>query len=58
MQALKDFLADYWLWLLIPALLLAGGLVLLLVLAKDDDWSPTDYDTVGLGAALVRGLLS
>jgi hypothetical protein len=58
MQALKNFLADYWLWILIPALLLGAGLAALLFFGKDNDWSPNDYDTVGRLACQVRGLLS
>ncbi len=47
MQAIKEFLADYWLWILIPALVLLGVLAAILTLSKDDQWSPTDYDTLG-----------
>ncbi len=47
MQALKAFLADYWLWILLPALLIGAALAALMMLAKDDDWTPNDYDTVG-----------
>ena len=57
MQTLKEFLADYWLWILIPALLIGALLIALLVFGKDDDWSPTDYDTVGaLETGLAAGL--
>lgn len=58
MQALKDFLADYWLWILIPALILGCGLAAILLLSRDDQWSPTDYDTVGSIITSLRDLSS
>ena len=43
MNAVKQFLAEYWLWILVPALLVGLGLVLLLAMGSEEGSSPYIY---------------
>lgn len=43
MKALKDFLAEFWLWILIPALLVGAGLAWLLMSGGSDSSNPFSY---------------
>ena len=44
MNAIKDFLAEFWLWILIPAVLIGAGVVFLLYLSGGDSSSPFVYN--------------
>ena len=47
---MKDFLAEYWLWMAVPFLLVVGGLVFLYFWADaGDSTSPFVYDIGGGG---------
>ena len=41
---MKDFLAEYWLWILIPSLVVAIGIFLLVMATNDDSASPFVYN--------------
>ena len=44
MDALKQFFAEFWLWILIPALLVGAGIVALLLMSGSDSSSPFVYN--------------
>ena len=41
---MKAFLKEYWLWILIPFVLVIGGLVAVYLLAGDEGASPFQYN--------------
>ena len=41
---MKAFLSEYWLWILVPFVLVIGGLLLLYVLSGGDSVSPFQYN--------------
>ncbi len=41
---MKAFLKEFWLWILIPFVLVIGGLILLYFLAGDEGASPFQYN--------------
>ena len=41
---MKDFLREYWLWILIPSLVVAVGILLLVVASSSDGSSPFVYN--------------
>ena len=44
MNALKEFLAEFWLWMVIPAAVVLGAVIWLLFLSGDDSSSPFVYN--------------
>lgn len=41
---MKQFLQEYWLWILIPSLVVAAGIALLVFLGGSDSSSPFVYN--------------
>jgi hypothetical protein len=41
---MKDFFAEYWLWILVPSLIVAAGIVLLVMASGSDSSSPFVYN--------------
>ena len=41
---MKDFLAEFWLWIVIPFVLVIGGLVVLYLMSGGDSSSPFVYN--------------
>ena len=44
---MKAFLRENWAWIVIPFVLVLGGLTLLYFLASDEGASPFVYNTIG-----------
>ena len=40
---MKEFLSEFWLWILVPFVLVVGGILVLYALAGGDTLSPFDY---------------
>ena len=43
-ETMKDFLAEFWLWIAVPFVVVIGGLLLLYFLAGGDEASPFIYN--------------
>ena len=41
---MKEFLAEFWLWILIPALIVAGGILWLVLASGSEGSSPFVYN--------------
>lgn len=41
---MKDFFKDYWLWILVPFLVVIGGIVALYWMSGSDSVSPFQYN--------------
>ena len=41
---MKDFLKEYWLWILIPSLVVAVGILFLVMAGNSDSSSPFVYN--------------
>jgi hypothetical protein len=41
---MRDFFAEYWLWILVPSLVVAAGIVLLVIAGGSDDLTPFKYN--------------
>ena len=41
---MKNFLKEYWLWILVPSLVVAVGILLLVAVASSDSSSPFVYN--------------
>ena len=41
---MKEFLKEYWLWIVVPIVLVLGALALVFFLSADDGASPFQYN--------------